>query len=70
VAVSAVVWFRTLGGRPDLWPALLATLALLGGGVALGAGASVGRRQRGWEVQAVAIGLLAAVWLAAVPRQD
>jgi 4-hydroxybenzoate polyprenyltransferase len=69
VAVSAAAAFRALGGRDDLWPALLASLALLGGGVALGAGAAVWRRQRGWEVQAVAIGLLAAVWLAAVPRQ-
>lgn len=69
VAGSAVIGFDVLGGRPDLWPALLGALGLLGVGVALGAGASVGRRQRGWEVQAVAIGLLAAVWLAAVPRQ-
>jgi 4-hydroxybenzoate polyprenyltransferase len=69
VAASAVAGFRALGGRPDLWPLLFATLALLGAGVALGAGASVGRRQRGWEIQAIAIGLLAAVWLAAVPRQ-
>jgi 4-hydroxybenzoate polyprenyltransferase len=69
VAVSAATGFQAVGGRPDLWPALLATLALLGAGVALGAGASVSRRQHGWEVQAVAIGLLAAAWLAAVPRQ-
>ncbi|HEX7473659.1 MAG TPA: UbiA family prenyltransferase [Candidatus Limnocylindrales bacterium] len=69
VAGGAAAWFRALDGRSDLWPALLGTVALLGGGVLLGAGASVGRRQRGWEVQAVAIGLLAAVWLAGVPRQ-
>ena len=69
VAVGAVAWYRAFDGRPDLWPALFAALALLGAGVALGAGASVGCRQRGWEVQAVAIGLLAAVWLAGVPRQ-
>ena len=69
VAVSAAIGFGALGGRPDLWAALIATFAVLGVGLALGAGASVRRRQRGWEVQAVAIGLLAAVWLAAVPRQ-
>jgi 4-hydroxybenzoate polyprenyltransferase len=69
VAVSAAVGFAALGGRSDLWPALVAAIAVLALGVALGAGASVWRRQRGWEVQAVAIGLLAAVWLAAVPRQ-
>jgi 4-hydroxybenzoate polyprenyltransferase len=69
VATSAVVGFGALGGRPDLLPALIATFVVLGAGVALGAGVSVRRRQRGWEVQAIAIGLLAAVWLAAVPRQ-
>jgi 4-hydroxybenzoate polyprenyltransferase len=68
VAVSAAIGFRALGGRSDLWPGLVASVAVLALGVALSAGASVGRRQRGWEVQAVAIGLLAAVWLAAVPR--
>ncbi|MEA2633160.1 MAG: hypothetical protein QOE66_3379 [Chloroflexota bacterium] len=69
VAVSATLGFAALGGRPGLWPALIGTLAVLALGVALGSGASVGRRRRGWEVQAVAIGLLAVVWLAAVPRQ-
>ena len=69
VAVSAALGFAGLGGRPELWPALGASVVVLAVGVALGAGASVGRRQRGWEVQAVAIGLVAAVWLTAVPRQ-
>lgn len=69
VAVSAALGFGALGGRPGLWPAVVASVAILALGVALGAGTSVSRRQRGWEVQAVAIGLLAAVWLAAVPRQ-
>jgi 4-hydroxybenzoate polyprenyltransferase len=69
VAVGAGASFRALDGRPDLWPALLGSLGLLGGGIVLGAGASVRRRQLGWEVQAVALGLLAAAWLAGVPRQ-
>jgi 4-hydroxybenzoate polyprenyltransferase len=69
VASSAVAGFRALDGRADLWPALVAVLGILGAGVLLGAGSSVGRRQRAWEVQAIAIGLLAAVWLAAIPRQ-
>lgn len=69
VATCAALGFVALGGRADLWPALLGAVAVLALGVGLGAGASVRRRQRGWEVQAVAIGLLAAVWLAAVPRQ-
>jgi hypothetical protein len=67
--VSVTLGFAALGGRPGLWPALIGTLAVLALGVALGSGTSVGRRRRGWEVQAVAIGLLAVVWLAAVPRQ-
>jgi 4-hydroxybenzoate polyprenyltransferase len=69
VALCALAGFRVLEGRPDLWPALLGALGLLGAGVLVGAGSSVGRRQRAWEIQAIAIGLLAAVWLAAVPRQ-
>ena len=67
VGLSAAVGFQVLEGRADLWPALLAALGLLGVGVLLGAGVSVARRQRAWEVQAIAIGVLAAVWLAAVP---
>jgi 4-hydroxybenzoate polyprenyltransferase len=69
VGLSAALGFQALDGRADLWPALLAALGLLGVGVLLGAGTSVARRQRAWEVQAIAIGVLAAVWLAAVPRQ-
>lgn len=69
VGLSAALGFRALDGRSDLWPALLAALGLLAAGVVLGAGSSVARRQRAWEVQAIAIGVLAAVWLAAVPRQ-
>jgi ABC-type transport system involved in cytochrome c biogenesis permease subunit len=69
VGSSAALGFRALDGRAELWPALLVALGLLGAGVILGVGSSVARRQRAWEVQAIAIGVLAAVWLAAVPRQ-
>ena len=69
VGLSAALGFQALDGRAELWPVLLAVLGLLGAGVILGAGSAVARRQRGWEIQAIAIGVLAAVWLAAVPRQ-
>lgn len=69
VGVSAALGFQALDGRAELWPALLATLGLLAAGVLAGAGSAVARRQRAWEIQAIAIGVLAAVWLAAVPRQ-
>jgi 4-hydroxybenzoate polyprenyltransferase len=69
VAVGAATTFGALGGRPAFWPVTAASIALLGVGVGLGAGASVTRRQRAWEVQAVALGLLGAAWLAGVvPR--
>jgi 4-hydroxybenzoate polyprenyltransferase len=42
--------------------ALAVALLLLAIGVWLGAGDSVARRQRGWEVQAIGLGLLAAAW--------
>ncbi len=41
---------------------LAASLVLLAVGVVLGMGQSVTWRQRGWEVQAVGLGLLAAAW--------
>lgn len=69
VGLTAALGFRALDGRADLWPALLAALGLLGLGVLLGAGSAVSHRQRAWELQAIAIGVVAAVWLAAVPRQ-
>lgn len=69
VAAGAVLSFAALGGRPEIWPVLAAAVALLGGGVALGSGSTVWRRQRAWELQAIALGLLAAGWLGGVgPR--
>jgi hypothetical protein len=41
---------------------LAGSVVLLAIGVVLGAGESVTWRQRGWEVQAVGLGLLAAAW--------
>jgi 4-hydroxybenzoate polyprenyltransferase len=41
---------------------LAASLVLLAIGVALGGGDSVAGRQRGWEVQAIGLGVLAAAW--------
>ena len=69
VAVSAAAAFRALGGRGDLWPPCSRRSRSSAAASRWGPERPCRRRQRGWEVQAVAIGLLAAVWLAAVPRQ-
>jgi 4-hydroxybenzoate polyprenyltransferase len=50
----------TAGVLPQL--ALVGSIFLLGGGVVLARGASVGHRQLGWELQAIALGCLAAAW--------
>lgn len=69
VAIGAATSFQALDGRPGLWPGLAVSLVLLGIGVGLGAGVNAWSRQRAWEIQAIALGLLAAAWLAAVaPR--
>ena len=55
----------TVAGLTGAWWAgvgLAASVVLLAIGVILGAGQSVSWRQRGWELQAVGLGLLAAAW--------
>jgi 4-hydroxybenzoate polyprenyltransferase len=42
---------------------LAGAIVLLAVGVVLGSGGSIARRQRGWEVQAVALGFIGASWL-------
>jgi 4-hydroxybenzoate polyprenyltransferase len=51
--------------RLELWPGLLAGVVIFAG-VALASSASAARRERGWEVEAVGVGLLAVTWLAGV----
>jgi 4-hydroxybenzoate polyprenyltransferase len=78
VAAGAVVSYLVLAGPlmadppvagPRIAGPALAGLALAGAivllavGVVLGSGGSIARRQRGWEVQAVALGFIAASWL-------
>ena len=60
LALSSLV----LAGSPvqALGAAVLAVV-LLGAGVVIGKGASADRRERGWEIQAVAVAALAAAWL-------
>ena len=63
VIVAAVVTLGR-GSSAGAW------LALVGAGVVIGLGASVGRRgdatrrERAWELEAIGVGLLAAAWLA------
>lgn len=47
-------------------PPVAAGAAVVAAGVALGASGRPGWRERGWELQAVGVGLLGASWLAAV----
>ena len=47
--------------------AIVATL-LLGTGVVLAGTASAARRERAWEIQAIAVALLAAIWLWGIAR--
>jgi 4-hydroxybenzoate polyprenyltransferase len=80
-AAGAVVTYIVLAGPlvagplvagPALAGASLAGLALagaivlLGLGVVLGSSGSIVRRQRGWEVQAVALAFIAASWLGGI----
>jgi 4-hydroxybenzoate polyprenyltransferase len=71
VGAAAVVSYLALAGADgSSAPAsvalagvgLAASLVLVAIGVVLGAGDSVARRQRGWELQAVGLGVLAAAW--------
>jgi len=68
VAIGAALSYQALGGRSDVWPVIALSIAVLGVGVGLGSAPAIGRRQRAWELQAIALGLLAGGWLAGVPR--
>jgi 4-hydroxybenzoate polyprenyltransferase len=52
--------------EPAAIPLTVAAAAVVVAGAAWGRGGDPGRRERAWEVEAVGIGLLAAVWLGAV----
>lgn len=66
VAVIALVGLVRLGGTGWGVAVIAIGLAAAAGGVALLAGGTPHRRERGWELEAVGIGLVAAGWLAAV----
>ena len=68
-AVMVAAWTTLLGtgeGRPGVFlGAALASLLVIAG-IALGRG-DPDRRERGWELQAVGLAVLAVAWLAGVP---
>lgn len=67
VALGSFVLFRPGSAIPLAVPAIVVpALAGLVGGVALGRSADAGRLQWAWETQAVATGLLAVGWVAAL----
>ncbi|MBF6606164.1 MAG: UbiA family prenyltransferase [Chloroflexi bacterium] len=66
VVVVAIVALAVVAGArlaPPVWLAVAGSVALLAAGVGLSGDRRRGRRQRGWELQAVATGLLGAAWL-------
>ena len=62
VAVASL-WLRAASG-PGLLGAIVAGVVIVAG-VGLGRASSAGRRQLAWEVEAIGLALLAAVWLVA-----
>jgi 4-hydroxybenzoate polyprenyltransferase len=66
VAVVAVTMIAVVGGDMRALVAALAAAGLIVLGLALGRSDDPWRRTRGWEVQGVGVGLLAAAWLAGV----
>jgi 4-hydroxybenzoate polyprenyltransferase len=66
--VLAVAWVSAIalgGGGPGLIVAALGSAGLVAG-MGLGRSTDPARRERGWEIQAIAVGLLALGWLAAI----
>jgi 4-hydroxybenzoate polyprenyltransferase len=66
VAVNAVTMVAVVGGDVRALVAALVAAGLIILGLALGRSDDPWRRTRGWEVQGVGVGLLAAAWLAGI----
>ncbi|MFL5777910.1 MAG: UbiA family prenyltransferase [Chloroflexota bacterium] len=66
VVVIAVAGFGLIRPPPIAWIALAAAFGLVALGTAIGNAEQPARRERGWELEAVGIGLAAAIWLAGV----
>jgi 4-hydroxybenzoate polyprenyltransferase len=65
VAVAAVALIAI--GAPPPWLLVVGgSAALIGAGVRLSGSTDRGRRQRGWQLEAIGTGLLAFVWLAGI----
>jgi 4-hydroxybenzoate polyprenyltransferase len=62
VGAGAVGSLAAIGGSAAAWAVSLAGLGSIGLGLVLAGSAAADRRERGWEVAAVGIGLLAAGW--------
>jgi 4-hydroxybenzoate polyprenyltransferase len=66
VIVIAVTMIAVSGGDVRALIAALVAAGLIGAGLALGRSDDPWRRTRGWELQGVGVGLVAAAWLAGV----
>jgi 4-hydroxybenzoate polyprenyltransferase len=66
LAVGGLGWLGPASLPAPAIGGLAAGVVLLGAGMVLTAGRDVGRRERGWELEAAGIALLGASWLAAV----
>lgn len=66
VAVTALLGLAAFGGRGLALAVVAAGIALVQFGIAFSASIDVARRERGWELEAVGVGLLAVGWLVAI----
>lgn len=71
VAIALIAGPSLGGGKAGAIPwrglAVLAAVVLMAIGVGLGSRPAAGRRERGWELEAVGVALLGIAWLAGVP---
>jgi 4-hydroxybenzoate polyprenyltransferase len=70
LAIVALAWVLgpgRAGGGAEVWPAVTALgSGLVAGGVILERATSAGRRERGWELEAVGVAVLGIAWVAGI----